>query len=462
MAKQLLCLKGNLKIEMVMNKTAHHIALSSTGIAVKYFAPLFFIYLLGCSPVKHFNIPAPYLIIKNINVVDVLSGKISPNQDVVVKDKMIYFIGYSFSETVPTNSKYINGEGKYLCPGLWDMHFHSCWDKNNAVLLFPVLLRNGITGIRDMGGDLNIMKDFKSATHNFKPDIFGAGPMIDGNPPVYADFSLPVDDNTNMTAVLDSLKKNGADFFKTYSLIEEKQLRAISAYCSTNSFQFAGHLSEYIEPEISISLGQKSIEHLNRLDIIWEENRNRLDSIANRMIVNNTFLCPTLITYQLKTKVRDTSIINNAYSKYISAALLKEWQTIWKKRLTRHTELNDWEELKKTFQSQMKLINHLNKVGVMLLAGSDFAGMPYVYPGISLHQELKLLVEAGLSNYEALKTATLNPAIFISKQNLFGSVSVGKYADLLILKKNPLENIEHLKTIETVISKGLQFKIESD
>lgn len=102
----------------------------------------------------------------------------------------------------------------------------------------------------------------------------------------------------------------------------------------------------------------------------------------------------------------------------------------------------------------MQLVNHLNKMGVMILAGSDFAGMPYVYPGISLHQELKLLVQIGLSNHEAIKTATINPAICLSMQDLYGSISVGKYADILILGNNPLENIENLKAIELVILKG--------
>ncbi len=424
----------------------------------KYFTLLFIVLLNGCATSKYCQLKSSILVIRNINVVDVLNGEVIPNQDVVVKNKAIYFIGSSFSEGIPSNSISLDGKGKYLCPGLWDMHFHLCWDKNNDTLLYPALLKNGITGIRDMGGDLKIMSSFKAHSQNFKPHIFGAGPMIDGNPPVHFDFSLPVDDNTNMTAVLDSLKNNGADFFKTYSLIKEKQLKDISSYCTKNNFKFAGHLSEYIEPETSISLGQKSIEHLNRLDNIWEDNKNRLDSIANLMKTNHTFLCPTLITYQLKTKVRDTSIVNRAYAKYISTSLMSEWKTAWDKRMTRHTKLADWEGMDKTFQSQMQLVNHLHKMGVMILAGSDFAGMAYVYPGISLHQELKLLVQAGLSNLEALKTATINPAIFMSKQNLYGSIAVEKYADLLILEKNPFDNIENLKTTTFVIVKGEIFK----
>ena len=89
-------------------------------------------------------------------------------KDVVIKGQSIYYIGSSFSEKTPTNTKYIDGKGKYLCPGLWDMHFHLCWDKNNDTLLFPALLKNGITGIRDMGGDLMIHEKFQNSKRNFQ------------------------------------------------------------------------------------------------------------------------------------------------------------------------------------------------------------------------------------------------------------------------------------------------------
>ena len=382
-----------------------------------------------------------FLVFKNINIIDVSSGKVLKKQDVVIKGQLIYYIGNSFSERTSSDIKYIDGRGKYLCPGLWDMHFHLCWDESNDTLLYPALLKNGITGIRDMGGDLKIMSKFKEN----KLHIYGAGPMIDGNPPVYRDFSLPVDNSSDITKLLDSLKNNGSDFFKTYSLIKEEQLKEISLYCKKNDFQFAGHLSEYVKPETSISLGQKSIEHLNGIFEIWTESKRRFDSLTDLMLTHQTYVCPTIITYQLKTKLRDTTIVNQAYSKYIPSTLANEWKITWGKRVERHKKLEDWDALDKTYLSQLKLIRRLNEKGVMILAGSDFAGMPYVYPGISLHQELKLLTKAGLSNYETLKTATINPAIFMNKQNIYGSVEVEKYADLLILEKNPFDNIENLK-----------------
>lgn len=101
-------------------------------------------------------------------------------------------------------------------------------------------------------------------------------------------------------------------------------------------------------------------------------------------------------------------------------------------------------DLDNRFIAQLALVKHLHEMGIMILAGSDFAGMPYVYPGIGLHQELNLLAKAGLSNNEVLKTATINPAIYRGAQQMNGSISVGKYADMLILERNPLENIAYL------------------
>lgn len=414
--------------------------------------------LCGYTPPGKTTPEPSLLLIRNINVVDVVQGRLITGQDVVIKNNIIYYIGAAFSEHIPAESITIDGSGKYLCPGLWDMHFHLCWDKHNDTLLFPVLLANGITGIREMGGDLGIMQQFKQEQQEGSikaPMIFGAGPMIDGNPPVYKDFSLAADEQTDIATALDSLQKNGTDFFKVYSLLREPQLKAIADYCTKNNKHFAGHLSEYIEPETAIALGQRSIEHLNRLDDIWQLDKQRMDSIIHLMRIHHSFLCPTLITYYLKTKVRDSSIVNTNYAQYIPPSLMKEWQAAWKKRLQRSTQRNDWKELEERFLSQLELVNRVKKSGVLILAGSDFAGMPYVYPGISVHQELRLLVQAGLSNLEALQSATINPALYMQQEHRYGSVRVGNYADLLLLEKNPLDDISHLASIQGVILQGV-------
>ena len=424
-----------------------------TILIIATLSPLF----QSCISSRQIQRESSFIAVQNVNIVDVLNGSVLYNKSVVIKDSLIYFIGDLFTEKVNPNEKYIDGKGKYLLPGLWDMHFHLCWDSINDSLLFPALIKNGITGLRDMGGDLAIMRIFKEDVKSGKyigPQIYGAGPMIDGNPPVHRDFSLPVDGNTNMFEILDSLKKNGSDFFKPYSLIKENQLRDISRYCHANNMSFEGHLSEYIEPEISLSLGQKSVEHLNRLDEIWQNSKERIDDIANLMITNKTFLCPTLITYELKTKLRDTSILNPAYNKYISPTLMEEWKSNWASRIKKYSKDSDLRKLDSTFISELALVAHLNKMGVFLLAGSDFAGMPYVYPGVGLQEELALLVKAGLTTQQALKTATINPAIFMSLEKSYGSITVGKMADMVLLEKNPLENIENTRSITSVFLKG--------
>ncbi|MES2646493.1 MAG: amidohydrolase family protein [Bacteroidota bacterium] len=415
----------------------------------KYFIGTYLLFLLATNTTGQKN----FLVIRRVNVVNLFSGKLMINREVIIIEDKIYFIGKKYRGKIPSNVIYLDGKGKYLLPGFWDMHFHLCWQKNNDSLLYPALLKNGITGIRDMGGDLNIMKAFKSGALP-GPGIYGAGPMIDGDPPVHTDFSLPVNDRSNIKQVLDSLVENGADFFKTYSLLKENELTTIAEYAKLRHLSFAGHLSEFIDPERSILLGQKSIEHLNRLDEIYESDSQRLENIANLMATNKTFLCPTLLTYQLKTRIYDSTVVNNKYNHYVPAVLKQEWQVLWQKRREKNTTAADMQQLNKTYLAQKNLVNKLFKSGIKILAGSDFAGMPYVYPGISLHQEIILLAQAGLSNLEAIKTATLNPAIYFSQQHLYGSVSAGKIADLVLLNRNPLERIENISTINTVINKG--------
>jgi uncharacterized protein YihD (DUF1040 family) len=267
-----------------------------------------------------------YIVIQNISIVDVVAGRIIPHQTVIIKDSIISEILLYNNQKNPANAKIIDGKNKFLMPGLWDMHFHMAWDAANDTLLFNVLLKYGITGIRDMGGSLEILNKFKNELRTISqtgPEIFGAGPIIDGNPPVQKDFSLPVDSLTNIIYQLDSLKNNGIDFIKVYSLLKEWELKKIADYSKANRIPFAGHLSEYAEPEIAITLGQKSIEHLNRLDEIWIKDKERMKAIAKLMKDNNTWLCPTIIIYYLKLHMTDSSAVIPELEKYINPQLKK-------------------------------------------------------------------------------------------------------------------------------------------
>jgi imidazolonepropionase-like amidohydrolase len=400
-----------------------------------------------------------YIVIQNTNIVDVVGGRIIPHQTVIIKDSIISEIFRHNNQKFPANTKIIDGKNKFLLPGLWDMHFHLAWDFANDTALFNILLQYGITGIRDMGGSLAILNKFKNEVRTNSPvgpEIFGAGPIIDGNPAVHKDFSLPADSLTNLTYQLDSLKNNGIDFIKVYSLLKEPELKKIAGYSKANHIPFAGHLSEYAEPETAVALGQKSIEHLNRLDDIWVKDKKRMKAIANLMRNNNTWLCPTIIIYYLKVHIIDSSIVNIKLEKHINPQLKKEWAAVRQARIKKFSILEELRKQEDLLKQQMNLLAFLYNQKIKLLAGSDFAGMPFVYPGIGLHNELELMVESGIPAAEVLKSATINPAVYLGIENKYGSVAPGKYADLILLKENPLVNIKNTQTIITVFKKGRQ------
>ncbi len=308
-----------------------------------------------------------------------------------------------------------------------------------------------------MGGLWSILRDFKRhsrSTLDPVPDIVGAGPILDGNPPIHKDVGLPLDTNSDVYTILDSLKNNGADFFKVYSLLQESELKQIATYCRTENLTFAGHLSEYVQPERSIELGQKSVEHLNRLDDIWLQDKNRMEKIAMAMQERSVWLCPTIVTYWLKVHMIDSTAYSPTLEQYIHPALKAEWTSARKSREKRFSDSNELQKQKSLLTEQMHLIKFLHEKNVKLLAGSDFAGMPFVYPGLGLHQELELMVECGVPAKDALQSATINPALFFGIENNYGTVDAGKYADLVILNSNPLINIKNTQSIFAVYKKG--------
>ncbi len=220
-------------------------------------AILFALFFCACG--RSVSYEGADLIIRHVNVVDVATGTIAADQLIAVEEGRFVHVGRDPGEVeVAAGGTVIDGTGRYAIPGLWDMHVHLCWSDTNASLLLPALLAHGITGVRDMGGDLRILNAFKQRVGNDPtagPDLFGCGPIIDGNPPVFPDFTLPVDSTTDLPRVLDSLAANGADFFKVYSLLGEAELERIAAYSKAHQMVFAGHLSEYVAPGRAITLG---------------------------------------------------------------------------------------------------------------------------------------------------------------------------------------------------------------
>lgn len=396
------------------------------------------------------------IVISEVNVVDVVNGKIDTGQFVYIEGNRIFDIRDDLGGKERDGIKVIDGKGKYLLPGLWDMHFHLCWERSNDSLIMPLLLRYGITGIREMGGDLEIQDQFKNLVKNDPikgPEIYGPGPFVDGDPPLIPDFSLIISDTAGTKDRLDSLVKKGADFIKVYSLLKMPALSAVSKYCKSNKVHFSGHLSEYVEPEKSISMGQRSIEHLNRLDEIWRSDSSRLESLIDSMLKYDTWLCPTLLVYWMKAHIHDPGYSNQVMNKYIHPYLMSDWEQTKKRRIREF----DPEAQSRLFRQQQELVYHIYKRGVPMLAGSDFGGMAFIYPGVGLYEELELLHKTGIPVDEVIRMATINPSRFLNRQNELGSVEEGKLADLVLIRGNPLQDLKNLREIELVIRRGKFF-----
>ncbi|MCB0638223.1 MAG: amidohydrolase family protein, partial [Lewinella sp.] len=387
---------------------------------------LFLSTLLACEsdPMagQHFS-----LIIRHAQVVDVRAGEIADNQRIYIRDSMIYALAPERRTLAATADRVIDAQGDYVLPGLWDMHVHMCWQTGLDSLFGQAFLQYGITGVRDMGGDLLLTRHYEqrsAADPGYGPTLLGCGPILDGDPPVQPGFSLVLRPDEDPGPLLDSLRKGGSDFFKVYSLLPEASVRAVAKYANDHGMTFAGHISEYLEAATAVELGQRSLEHLNRLEGL---DSTAWTALIAAMRTHDTYLCPTTVIYQKKAHMGHASqLLRPADSRFIPSVLAEEWAGSQERWLERYPQPADREALAEIFQSQQTLIHDFFRAGIPLLAGSDFAGMPFVYPGYGLHEELALLVESGLSPAEALRTATLHPARFWGLEASQGSIAAGK------------------------------------
>lgn len=410
-------------------------------------------------------------LITNVNIVDVKTGRILKNKTIGIDSNRISAI---YDKEIPYSDSaiVIDGYGKYLIPGLWDMHAHYKWSHN--VDLDPLLIANGITGLREMWGDCIIDIPPKKQREILpSPDIYTSGDLIDGNPPSFPGIpgSIVVTTPDEAVAAVDRQVEKKVDFVKIYSSLSEECFMAISKETKKKNIPFAGHIPINVSIYKAIDAGMVSWEHLHGFlyacssesevrnsnvskpneEVLGTFSEERFDSLCSVLAKSKMWLCPTFTVLRALGSLNDTTFTNDKRMTYLPGYILTMWdqQTKW-------FDESGLKDSKERFLFELKLIGEMNKRGVKLLSGTDFPN-PYVFPGFSLHDELSLMVNGGLSSLEALKAATLNAAIFMNRENDFGSVEAGKIASLVLLNKNPLENIENTKSIEAVILRGRVF-----
>lgn len=393
------------------------------------------------------------IVIEDITIVDAENARLLPHQTIYIRGDRIEKITSNSANDAISADSVITGTGKFIISGFWDMHVHTCWKDDLDKKVLPIFLQYGITGIRDMGGSLEILNSFKNKAkkqpHSY-PSLFGAGPILDGEKPIHPAFSISVN-TENFKTILDSLHNQDVDFFKVYSLLPESVLDSIATYSNQNKIDFSGHISEYSSPEMASKLGQKSFEHLNRLEEL-QDDPTRLIEFIKIAKENKNWLCPTLIIYQRKYEISQGEFFYHSLFEDLDEDLKTEWEHLRRSRAAK-SEM-DTEEANNRWELQKQLVKTFYDNQIPLLPGTDFAGMQYVYPGYSFHEELQLLQEIGIPQFEILKMATINPAIYLGITDSYGTVEENKTADLVILDANPIEDIGNTLSISVVIKSG--------
>ncbi|HEV7838089.1 MAG TPA: amidohydrolase family protein [Gemmatimonadaceae bacterium] len=387
---------------------------------------------------------------------------------------------------MPSDARVLDGRGKFLIPGLWDMHVHG------FVYVFsdfvgPLLLANGVTGARDMGYYID-------TTLRWKADIAAgreAGPRlvvgvrVDG-PVNDAKFVSHVVSEQDGVRAVDTLarRRDGsrrADFIKTYSWIPRAAYYGVAREAKKLGVPFAGHVPYSVSVAEASDAGQRSVEHEDDLMRACTSRdsalraafgdtsslpvkkqveqvraqatiiRNSYDGARCRSVIatlarNHTWVTPTLIVYQPYAHGLDSAGTHPELLKYVPGIVQGGWRR-------RAGAVAPSDSLVVASYFSLDRTGDLNRGGVKLLAGTD-TPQPYVYPGFSLHDELALLVRSGLTPLEALRAATYNPAEYLGALDSLGTVAPGKLADLVLLDADPLRDIHNTRRISAVIANG--------
>ena len=426
--------------------------------------------------------------ITHVTVIDTVTGKEAREQTVVITDDRISKVGESKSIKPPLGANLADGTGKYLIPGLWDMHVHAVFAER-IDSMFPMFVANGVLGIRDMGTSMplpeieQLRKDTRSGSR-LGPLIVAAGPILDGLPKPHRPNFLAITTPAEGREAVDKLSVGGADLIKVYSFLSRDTFLAIAAEANKHEIPFGGHVPFSVSVLEASDAGQKSMEHLygvvlscssredelrtemlksgvnlpgsERIRLEMDEatasyDRSKATKIFEHLAKNRTWQVPTLDVVVPYAYSFDARVTTDPRLKYIPASVQQRWSEEAKSSTDGATKA-------KTFAQRSQIVGAMQRAGVPMLAGTDAAWyQPYTYAGFSLHDELVLLVRAGLTPAEALQSATINPARFLGMEKDLGTIEEGKVANLVLLDADPLTDIHNTMKILEVFLAGKEF-----
>lgn len=432
---------------------------------------------------------ADLLILHNANHIDVQTGAIN-HQDIIIDNGRISTLakGNDHDMSKHAGQNALDASGKWAIPGLWDMHVHfrspAGLEKENRQLL-DHYTAFGISAVRDAGGNLTDLvlgwRDAADQGSMLAPKIFTAGPKLDGPNGTWAG-SIPVTNAADVKTAFDHLEALKVDYAKVYeSRISREAYLAVLEEAQKRNMIISGHMPYTVMLDEAIERGKDSIEHLyyiakgtsSREQEITDKlikgervgeggatnifrlshDRTLAKSVYRKMATKGMAVTPTLAIGRVLDYPDLMDHKNDPELAYIPQAIIDTYAGRVDRARNRGSEA--WQNVTLMDKHFISLIKPMHDAGVMLLAGSDSGPFnSYTYPGISLHNELGRMVEGGLTPLEALQTATINGAKFMHVEQDFGTLEVGKSADILLLNANPLDDIKNTRTIDTFVLRG--------
>lgn len=433
----------------------------------------------------------PDLAITGVDVVDVEAGTVLPGRTVTIVAGRITGV-HERADAAEGAARVLEGAGRWLIPGLWDMHVHirggvELAEANRRLL--PVYVGHGVTTVRDAGGDLAdsvlVWRGRIAAGELVGPRILTAGPKLDG-PTGGWDGSIRIATPAGVSAAFDSLQALGVDYVKLYdgSMSGAVFLAAVDE-ARRRGLIVTGHMPFSVDFRDAVAHGLNASEHLypvvkgtaanedsvtravgGAADAGWPLGlwnalariRPRYDDARAKetyriMAEAGTAVLPTLHIMRTLSWLAETDHTRDPELRYIDPAFEATYEgRIRSARQSSPTARRERQLLNELF---VRMVPDLHAAGVTIMAGSDAgASNSYVYPGASLHAELRELVGAGLSPADALRAATIHSARFMGRGEEYGSVAAGRRADLVLLTANPLDDIANTRAIDAVIFGG--------
>lgn len=394
-------------------------------------------------------------LIENANVIPMNRDTVLRNQKVFIMEGRIKAIG---DDIQAPGIKVIDAGNGYLLPGLIDMHVH-VWDRYELGLY----LANGVTSIRNVWGmPMHLrMKEKINGGELLAPQFLTTGPKLTG-PEFIGDDNLQLTSPEEAKEKVKEYKDRGYDYIKTYYGLTPELFDAVLEQARESEMDIVAHPSQKVPYTYHLNPQIVSIEHAE--DIVQQPLEYKLDTLRLQEVIADftksphTSFCPTLMAfYNIYNMIQDEDVLssepvelmNPSIRMVDSKAQFERWQS------TKEQDPDVGDRIMKQHEFHLLVIKKLNDAGVNLICGTD-AGIGITVPGASIHQELALYCEAGLSNYEALRTATINASRVHKELDRVGSIEPGKVANLLITQQNPLRDLSALKNPKTVFINGIQ------